>query len=127
MTDSFTIAVFEGDGIGPEIMAPTLRILEGLGAARGFSLDCKMLPAGAALYRETGESLPEASLAAARSADAILLAAMGLPSVRYPDGTEISPQIDLRMELDPLCRCAPGDGARGAGDRRSPPPARSTS
>ena len=99
MTDSFTIAVFEGDGIGPEIMAPTLRILEGLGAARGFSLDCKMLPAGAAHYRETGESLPEASLAAARSADAILLAAMGLPSVRYPDGTEISPQIDLRMEL----------------------------
>jgi 3-isopropylmalate dehydrogenase len=36
---------------------------------------------------------------ACRSADAILLAAMGLPSVRLPDGTEISPQIDLRFQL----------------------------
>ncbi|WP_415403958.1 isocitrate/isopropylmalate dehydrogenase family protein [Tateyamaria sp. SN3-11] len=35
----------------------------------------------------------------ARAADAILLSAMGLPDVRYPDGTEISPQIDLRKAL----------------------------
>ena len=37
---------------------------------------------------------------AAREADAILLSAMGLPGIRYDDGTEITPQIDLRMELD---------------------------
>ena len=35
----------------------------------------------------------------ARNADAILLSAMGLPNVRYADGTEISPQIDLRKAL----------------------------
>ncbi|MEM7565546.1 MAG: isocitrate/isopropylmalate family dehydrogenase, partial [Pseudomonadota bacterium] len=35
----------------------------------------------------------------AESADAILLSAMGLPDVRYPDGTEISPQLDLRFQL----------------------------
>ena len=35
----------------------------------------------------------------ARRADAILLSAMGLPDVRYPDGTEISPQIELRKAL----------------------------
>lgn len=41
-------------------------------------------------------------MARAKRADAILLAAMGLPDVRYPDGTEVSPQLDLRFDLG-LC------------------------
>ncbi|MGV3723732.1 MAG: isocitrate/isopropylmalate dehydrogenase family protein, partial [Actinomycetota bacterium] len=36
----------------------------------------------------------------ARSADAILLGAMGLPDVRWPDGTEMVPQVELRFRLD---------------------------
>ncbi len=101
MPSSFEIAVFEGDGIGPEVTSPALRILEKLShnsATYGF--DFNILPAGAKLYASTGESLPETSLAGARKADAILLSAMGLPSIRKPDGTEISPQLDLRNELD---------------------------
>ena len=50
-------------------------------------------------YRDTGHALPASTMKAAREADAILLGAMGLPSVRYPDGTEVTPQIDLRIEL----------------------------
>ena len=99
MTDRFSIAVFEGDGIGPEIMAPTLEILSIMARISGYHLDFHNCPAGAAHYAQTGESLPEASMKTAREADAILLSAMGLPSVRYPDGTEISPQIDLRKAL----------------------------
>ena len=94
---SYKVAVFEGDGIGPEIMAPTLEILAGLPG--GERLEVTALPAGAAHYAVTGESLPAGSLAEARAADAILLSAMGLPDVRYPDGTEISPQIELRKAL----------------------------
>ena len=45
--------------------------------------------AGAELYRDTGVALPEDALRGAESADAILLGAMGLPSVRYPNGTEV--------------------------------------
>lgn len=101
MTKTFDIAVFPGDGIGPEIMTPTLEILSGLSnTAETYRLACTELPAGAKTYQETGNALPASSLERARSADAILLAAMGLPSVRYADGTEISPQIDLRFELD---------------------------
>lgn len=101
MVQSFEIAVFEGDGIGPEITAPTIRILETLTKShQNYGLTFTKAPAGAALYAETGESLPSASMETARRADAILLAAMGLPSVRYEDGTEISPQLDLRIELD---------------------------
>lgn len=100
MTKTFDIAVFHGDGIGPEIMAPTLKILDHLAVGSdGYALTFTDAPAGAAHYAQTGESLPAASMNTARSADAILLSAMGLPDVRYADGTEISPQIDLRKAL----------------------------
>ncbi len=98
---SFEIAVFAGDGIGPEITAPTVNILKALSHSSGeYDLSFKSAPAGAALFAETGEAFPSDSMDAAKRADAILLAAMGLPSVRYQDGTEISPQLDLRIELD---------------------------
>ncbi|PWJ21096.1 isocitrate/isopropylmalate dehydrogenase family protein [Jannaschia seohaensis] len=98
MSKEFEIAVFHGDGIGPEIMAPTLRLLDGLSGAYRFAWrDC---PAGAASYLDCGSDLPEASLETARRADAILLSALGDPAVRYPDGTEMTPQIDIRIALD---------------------------
>ena len=100
MKSTFDIAVFEGDGIGPEITAPTVEILRKLAAASGdYTLAFRDAPAGAAHYAKTGESLPKASMDLARASDAILLSAMGLPDVRYEDGTEISPQIDLRKAL----------------------------
>ena len=100
MKTEFQVAVFEGDGIGPEITAPTVALLHALATRSGkYALDMIAAEAGAAHYAKTGESLPEASMQIARSADAILLSAMGLPDVRYEDGTEISPQIDLRKAL----------------------------
>ena len=100
MNETFSIAVFNGDGIGPEIMAPTLSILERMAkSSNSYDLEFSAVPAGAAHYAKSGESLPEDSLRIARAADAILLSAMGLPDVRYDDGTEISPQIDLRKAL----------------------------
>lgn len=101
MHNSYEVAVFHGDGIGPEIMAPTVEILRHLADRNAdYALTFIDAPAGAAHYAQTGESFPAQSLETARRADAILLSAMGLPEVRYPDGTEISPQIDLRKKLD---------------------------
>jgi len=104
---SFNIAVFAGDGIGPEITQPCLQLL--LQACKranksdtgkpSVTLEFKPLAAGAQTYQQTGDALPAASVKAAREADAILLSAMGDPAIRYPDGTEITPQIDLRFEL----------------------------
>src|SRR5439155_8921071 len=48
----------------------------------------------------TGEDLPAATLAAATAADAVLLGAMGHPDIRKPDGTELTPQVTLRVVLD---------------------------
>jgi 3-isopropylmalate dehydrogenase len=109
------IAVFDGDGIGPEIMALTLSILQKIGGESvAYDLTFTSLPAGAAHYAKTGESLPKSSLQATSAADAILLSAMGLPTARYADGTEISPQIDLRKAFKLFADVGPvrvGSGA----------------
>ncbi|MEO0749077.1 MAG: isocitrate/isopropylmalate family dehydrogenase [Pseudomonadota bacterium] len=112
---AYSIAVFEGDGIGPEITAPTLDLLQRASAQAGsYELSFTTVPAGAAHYAKTGVSLPEASMQTARDADAILLSAMGLPDVRYPDGTEISPQIELRKAFGLFAGVRPVTVRRGA-------------
>lgn len=101
MKSEFNIAVFEGDGIGPEIMAPTLAILDALQSSTDdYHLTFENAAAGASHYQKTGVALPQASLDTAANSDAILLSAMGLPNVRYEDGTEISPQIEIRKAFD---------------------------
>ncbi len=100
-TNTFRIARIPGDGIGHEITDPCCAILDAAaGHVGGFSLAYETLQAGAGAYLDTGTALSEETVEAARVADAILLAAAGLPEVRYPDGTEITPQIELRMILD---------------------------
>jgi len=99
-TNSFRIAVLAGDGIGPEVMEPTLAVLQKAVRRRSnLTLAFETLPAGARCYVETGTALPAPTMEAARAADAILLGAMGDPAIRYPDGTEIAPQLDLRFDL----------------------------
>jgi 3-isopropylmalate dehydrogenase len=98
---AFHIAVLPGDGIGPEVMAPTLEILRRIEATTA-SLQFRFSEgaAGAGHYKETGKSMPESTIKLAEQADAILLGACGLPSVRYPDNTEIMPQVELRFIFD---------------------------
>jgi 3-isopropylmalate dehydrogenase len=99
--DSFHIAVLPGDGIGPEVMAPALEVLnKATAAAAGLRLRFTEAPAGAGHYRETGTSLPESTVKLCEQADAILLGACGLPHIRYPDNTEIMPQVELRFIFD---------------------------
>lgn len=95
-----SIAVLPGDGIGPEVMASALEVLERVGQRIQRRFVAQMHPAGAQHFVDTGESLPESTLAACRVADAILFGAMGLPHVRSKDGTEIIPQLDIRFALD---------------------------
>ncbi len=98
---TYRIAVVGGDGIGPEVIGCAIEVLEAAcRGTSGFALEFMDAPAGAGTYLERGEALPSASLAICREADAILLGACGLPGVRYPDGTEIIPQVTLRIVLD---------------------------
>src|SRR3954451_20546924 len=99
--DSFHIAVLPGDGIGPEVMAPALAVLNKVGASTPrLKLRFTEAPAGAGHYRDTGTSLPESTVKLCEQADANLLGACGLPHIRYPDNTEIMPQVELRFIFD---------------------------
>ena len=90
-----------GDGIGPEVMDACLAVLAALEKAHGgFRLHYETHAGGAQCYADTGTAFPDSAMRASRAADAILFGAMGLPHVRYPDGTEIAPQLDLRDALD---------------------------
>jgi 3-isopropylmalate dehydrogenase len=97
---AFDIAVLPGDGIGVEVMDACLAVLAALEqSVGGFALRYDRLPGGALHYRATGTALSEEAFARAAQADAVLFGAMGWPEIRYPDGTEIAPQLDLRQRL----------------------------
>src|SRR6201992_169483 len=98
--DALHVAVLPGDGIGPEVMARALEVLRKIEQKSGLSFRFTEAPAGAGHYKETGKSMPESTVKLCEEADAILLGACGLPSVRYPDNTEIAPQVELRIIFD---------------------------
>ncbi len=91
------IAVLPGDGIGPEIVGQTIKVLEALKLNMSF----EHAPVGGAAYDLTGEPLPAATLAAARRADAVLFGAVGgpqydnLPRAKRPEQAILG----LRKEL----------------------------
>src|ERR1700689_2415934 len=98
--NALPIAVLAGDGIGPEVMAPALEVLRRLEKTSGLKFRFTDAPAGANEYLATGKSMPDSTVRLCDEADAILLGACGLPSVRYPDNTEIMPQVELRFHFD---------------------------
>jgi len=67
------IALFPGDGIGPEIMEQAVRVL----GALGLSLDIKEAPVGGRAYDLHGHPLPSSTLELAKSSDAVLFGAVG--------------------------------------------------
>jgi 3-isopropylmalate dehydrogenase len=97
----FRIAEMPGDGIGIEVTEACRAVLAALNErVGGYKLSFEFAAGGAMLYRDTGNALPDKSVEIAGKADAILLGAMGWPAIRYPDGREIAPQVDLRNIFD---------------------------
>lgn len=98
---SWNIVVLPGDGIEPEVIGATIAVLKTLeGKLTKVRFAFREHVVGAAEYLRHGDPLPAEAFTACHQADAVLLGAMGLPSVRWPDGRELTPQIDLRERLD---------------------------
>ncbi|MDH3286339.1 MAG: isocitrate/isopropylmalate dehydrogenase family protein [Betaproteobacteria bacterium] len=118
----YKIAVLPGDGIGVEVMAAAKEVLTAVcnqvGSVRLAFTD---YPAGATAYQETGTALSDETIRACEQADAILLGAMGLPHIRYKDGTEISPQLDLREHLELYAGVRPIRPLKGLSPRLADP------
>ena len=97
--DTIDLAVIGGDGIGPEVVAEGLKVLEAVGASEGFTTSVTDYDLGARRWRATGETLPDSVIAELRAHDAILLGAIGDPSV--PSGVlERGVLLPLRFALD---------------------------
>ena len=91
------IALIKGDGIGVDVSEATVKIVDAaLKIAGTPALIYEEIRAGAGYFAETGQDIEPGGEERAGNADAIFLGAIGLPSVRYADGTEISPHLRLR-------------------------------
>lgn len=97
MSDAIRVAVVGGDGIGPEVTAEALKVLRA--ADPGATVETTEFDLGARRWHATGETLPDSVLEEIRGHDAILLGAVGDPSV--PSGVlERGLLLRLRFELD---------------------------
>src|SRR5574340_1129018 len=70
------IAVLPGDGIGPEIVAQAVKVLNAL-ASDGLKIEMEEAPIGGAGYDAAGDPLPDATMKLAAASDAVLLGAVG--------------------------------------------------
>src|ERR1700677_3097860 len=100
------LAVVGGDGIGPEVVAEALKVLRAA-TPENVSIEETTYDLGARRWHRTGETLPDAVLEEIRCHDAILLGAVGDPSV--PSGVlERGLLLRLRFELDHYVNLRPG-------------------
>lgn len=105
---SFEIAVLPGDGIGVDVTRETVNVLRAVEPSLdGVKFNFHEYSVGAAEFLRHGDPLPSEAFEACRKADAVLLGAMGLPNVRWPDGKEMTPQLDLRERLQLYCGVRP--------------------
>jgi 3-isopropylmalate dehydrogenase len=79
----YTIAVLGGDGIGPEVTGEAVRVLQAAGERFGLQLGLTQYPVGAAGVAAAGDPLPAETRAAVVQADAVLLGAVGDPSLDH--------------------------------------------
>jgi len=77
----FTIAVLPGDGIGPEVTAEAVRVLAAVADLFGYRFATDEYPIGAAAVRISGDALPARTRDAVLDADAVLLGAVGDPTL----------------------------------------------
>ena len=95
MTKQYDICLLPGDGIGPEIIAEGVKVLNAVGAKYDTRFDCKESLIGGAAIDAVGDPLPAATLEAAKAADAVLLAAVGGPKWDTTDPGAPRPEAGL--------------------------------
>ncbi|GAA0486942.1 3-isopropylmalate dehydrogenase [Streptomyces olivaceiscleroticus] len=105
MSRSIRLAVIPGDGIGQEVVAQGLKVLSAV-LPQDVKLETQEYDLGAKRWHATGETLPDAEMASLKQHDAILLGAIGDPSV--PSGVlERGLLLKLRFAFDHFVNLRP--------------------
>ena len=116
MSEKLSIALIRGDGIGVDVANAAVAIVDAAVAKSGLpALTYKEINAGAGYFKETGRDIEPGGEARAGEFDAIFLGAIGLPSVRHEDGTEIAPHLRLRDRYGLYAGVRPVQRAAAAG------------
>ncbi len=102
----YKIAVIPGDGIGPEVVAEGLKVLQAAAAVTGMKYETVRFDYGGQRYLRTGEVLPPGALQELRGFDAIYLGAVGHPDVK-PGILEQGLLLALRFGLDQYINLRP--------------------
>jgi len=100
--NTFKIAVLPGDGIGPEVVAESIKILDAIGEAFQYSFRYRYALMGADAIYKTGSPLPDETLAICRESDAVLFGAIGDPAFDNNPDAKVRPEqglLKLRKEL----------------------------
>jgi tartrate dehydrogenase/decarboxylase / D-malate dehydrogenase len=96
---TYRIALYPGDGIGPEVTDATIAVLDAAQKVGGFSLDYTRFDWGIAHYDRHGCVAPDDFLTTLRGFDAVFLGAVGWPA-RLPDHITLAPLIRMRQTFD---------------------------
>jgi 3-isopropylmalate dehydrogenase len=103
------ITLLPGDGIGPEVTAEAVRVLEAVAATSGHNLELRTNDVGGAALRSSGDPLPDNTLQSCLSSDAVLLGAVGGPAFdSFP--SHLHPEkglLRLRRELGGFANLRP--------------------
>ena len=99
MATTLNLALIPGDGIGTEVVAEAMKVLDAIAPKAGITVTTTEYDLGARRYNATGELLPESVVEELRGYDAILLGAIGDPSVK-PGVLERGVLLPLRFLMD---------------------------
>ncbi len=114
------VVLLPGDGVGPEIVAEAVKVLKAVATRFGHDFEMTEHPVGGAAHDLCGDCLPDATLAACKAADAVLLGAVGgpkwdaLPPEKRPERRAL---LTLRSELGLFANLRPAkvwDALKGA-------------
>ena len=106
---NYKVAVIPGDGIGPEVIDETLKVLTKVGGKFNFGFEFEFLLAGGCAIDATGNPLPKNTLEVCKNSDAVLLGAVGGPKWDDPNA-KVRPEqalLGLRGGLGLYCNLRP--------------------
>jgi len=112
------LAVMAGDGIGPEITAATLAVLQATDRAFGLNLAFEDAPIGLAGLRTLGSTLPDESFARAKAADGVIMGPVDTHN--YPEGAR-NPSAEMRKRLELFANIRPARSRPGLPPRCGKP------
>ncbi|MDA0683141.1 MAG: 3-isopropylmalate dehydrogenase [Bacteroidetes bacterium] len=109
MSDPIHIVLLPGDGIGPEVVSAAVQVMTSVAKRKNVDIRFEERPFGGAAIDDAGNPLPDATLKACKSADAILLGAIGGPKwdKQPPDLRPESGLLRLRKELGAFANLRP--------------------